>query len=179
MQDPVTIYQIEPFRAADAAGAVAGIWQQANAVSDEDAQSFAGGTFPKHITWPHFRLFVAAIEGKPVGFIYGYFSQPGQWWHDQVRQTLIDSGESNWVDKSQELAEIAVLPAFQQRGIGTALIEAFLQDVEQPVLLALQASNVHVQSFYARHGFIDLLPNFRYEGFDDHIIVMGRPTDGE
>ena len=85
-------------------------------------------------------MFVAAIDENPVGFIYGYHSRPGQWWHDQVRDSLINGGHGSWVENSLELAEVAVLPAFQGRGIGTRLIDAFLLGVDQPVLLAVEAN---------------------------------------
>lgn len=179
MTDAVTIHQIETFRASDAAGVIAGIWRDATDVSDADAQSFASGTYPKHVGWSGFRLFMAAIDGHPVGFIYGYRTMPGQWWHDQVRDAMIDAGHEPWLNHAQELAEIAVLPQFQGRGIGTRLIDAFLDGVAQPVLLALEASDEKTHTLYAAHGFQDLLTDFRYPGWEDRIIVMGRPAQGE
>lgn len=179
MSDAVTIHHIETFRASAAAGAIAGIWRDATDVTDADAQSFAVGTYPKHVGWPGFQLFMAAIDGNPVGFIYGYRSLPGQWWHDQVREALMEAGHNRWLENALELAEIAVLPQFQGRGIGTRLIDAFLQDVARPVLLAVEAVDHKTHTLYAAHGFRDLLPDFRYPGWDDRIVVMGRPAKGE
>lgn len=179
MNDSVTIHRIETFRATSAAGAVAGIWRDATGVSDTDAQSFAEGTYPKHVGWPGFRLFIAAIDANPLGFIYGYQSLPGQWWHDEVRDALIQANQGHWLENALELAEIAVLPQFQGRGIGTRLIDAFLSEVAQPVLLALEASDERTHTLYAAQGFHDVLTEFRYTGFDDRIIVMGRPAQGE
>lgn len=179
MSDAVTIHQIETFRATDAAGAIAGIWRDATGVDQEVSQQFAAGTFPKHCGWPGFRLFMAAIDANPLGFIYGYRTLPGQWWHDEVRPSLIGVGHERWLENALELAEIAVLPPFQNRGIGTKLIEAFLNDVAQPVLLALEAEDERTHAFYLAHGFRDLLTDFRYTGFDDRIIVMGRPAKGD
>lgn len=179
MEDSVVIHRIETFRAADAAGAIAGIWRDATGVSDEHAQAFASGTYPKHVGWREFRLFMAAIDANPLGFIYGYRTLPGQWWHDQVRPALIEAGHESWLEDSLELAEIAVLPPFQGRGIGTRLIDAFLDGVDKPVLLALEAEDERTHALYAAHGFQDLLTDFRYDGFDDRIIVMGRMPTGE
>ena len=179
MTEAVSIHEIEPFRAISAAGAVAGIWQQATSAEDAAAFEFANGTFPKHVNWPGFRMFVAAIDDNPVGFIYGYQSRPGQWWHDQVRDSLINGGHGSWVENSLELAEVAVLPAFQGRGIGTRLIDAFLLGVAQPVLLAVEAMESHAHVLYAAHGFEDLIADFRYPGWDDQIIIMGRAAQGE
>lgn len=179
MEDNVVIHEIEPFRANDAAGAIAGIWRDAMDATDDDAQAFASGTFPKHVRWPGFRMFVASIESHPVAFVYGYRSVPGQWWHDQVRDRMVEAGHTSWLANSLELAEIATLPQFQGRGIGTRLIDAFLEDVAQPVLLALDAEDDRAHTLYAAHGFRDLLTDFYYTGWDDRIIVMGRPAPGE
>lgn len=178
MQDSVTIHAIETFRATSAAGAVAGIWKDATGVDMETAQAFASGTYPKHVGWPGFRLFIAAIDANPVGFVYGYQSLPGQWWHDQVREPLIQAGKEHWLENAVELAEVAVLPPFQGRGIGTRLIDAFLEGVTEPVLLGLEADDDRTHALYAAHGFKALLTNFYYEGFEDRIIVMGRTLQG-
>lgn len=179
MNDGVTIHHIEDFRALDAAGAVAGIWRDATDSSAEDAAAFAQGTYPKHVRWPEFRLFMAAIEGLPVGFIYGYRSEPGQWWHDQVAPGLRETGEGRWLDNALELAEVAVLPQFQGRGIGTRMIDAFLHGVERNVLLAVEAHDERTHILYAAHGFREVLTGFTYPGFDDdRMIVMGRPAGG-
>lgn len=175
MDDAVTIHRIETFRASAAAGAIAGIWRDATGVSEQQAQEFAAGTFPKHVGWPGFRLFMAVIDASPLGFVYGYRTLPGQWWHDQARQAMMDAGHGSWMQNSLELAEIAVLPQFQGRGIGTRLMDAFLHEAAQPVLLALEAEDERTHTFYAAHGFEDLLTDFRYRGFDERIIVMGRP----
>ena len=179
MDDSVAIHRIEQFRALQAGGAIAGIWRDAMDASMDDAQAFVSGTYPKHVGWPAFRLYIAAIDGNPVGFVYGYRSVPGQWWHDQVRDPLIKAGHVKWLANSLELAEIATLPQFQGRGIGTRLIDAFLEDVAQPVLLALDADDQRAHTLYAAHGFRDLLTDFRYTGWDDRIIVMGREAQGE
>ncbi len=174
MDDAVTIHEIEPFRALSAAGAVAAIWKEATGAEPLSAREFANGTFPKHVSWPGFRMFVAAIDGNAVGFIYGYRSMQGQWWHDEVRESLIEAGHTAWLANAFELAEVAVLPAFQGQGIGTRLIDAFLQGMAHPVLLAVEAVEERAHILYAAHGFRDLLTDFRYPGFEDRIIVMGR-----
>ncbi len=174
MEEAVTIHEIEQFRANSAVGAVAGIWKEATGVDMETAQAFADGTYPKHAAWPGFRLFMAAVDTNPVGFVYGHLSRPGQWWYNQVADALTEAGHGHWLENAMELAEIAVLPPFQGRGIGTRLMDAFLNGVAQPVLLALEAGDERTHTFYAAHGFQDLLTDFYYSGFDERIIVMGR-----
>lgn len=178
MSVTVDLHLIEPAHAMELAGRVAGIWCDATGVDLAEAQAFATGTFPKHIGWPGFRMFAAAIDGNMLGFVYGYLSLPGQWWHDQVRSALIAAGHDAYLDNAMELAEIAVLPQFQGRGIGNRLMEGFLDRVAQPVLLAVEASDATAHRLYAGHGFFDLLSDFRYPGWDDRIIIMGRPAPG-
>lgn len=180
MLPEVTIHHIETFRALDAAGVVAGIWSQANDLGEEDAQAFLTGTFPKHVRWPEFALYLATIEGNPVGFVYGYLSTPGQWWHDQVASTLRLAGKGRWLENALELAEIAVLPQFQNRGIGSRLIEAFLSSGHRSIVLSLEASDASTHRLYRSHGFIDLIDDFYYSDWpDDPMIIMGRGTREE
>lgn len=175
MQTEVAIHHIEAFRALDAAGTVAGIWSQANDLTDDDARAFLSGTIPKHVRWPGFSLYLAAIEGNPVGFVYGYLSAPGQWWHDQVAPALRSAQQDRWLEAAIELAEIAVLPQFQRRGIGSRLLDAFLSHRRQRVVLSLEASDASTHRLYRTHGFTDLVEDFRYDDWpDDPMIIMGR-----
>lgn len=179
----IQIHHIEPFRVRDVAGAVARIYRDAYATPDDDLRAFIGGAFAKHATWPGFRLLIATIENVPAGFIYGYDSRPGQWWHDTVRPSMVVASCDGWLDDAFELAEVAVDPAVQGRGIGSALIEAFLADVPgRTVLLSAMADPAdRAKDLYRRFGFVDLVPSFLYPGSEDEpAIIMGRKhTAGE
>ena len=176
MEQSVRIDQVDPFHALQIASEVAGIWGAASEVSDEETLAFVRGTYPKHVRWPGFRIFLATIEGYSLGFVYGYTSLPGQWWHDEIAPAMNAAGYAEWLSDSLELAEIAVLPRFQGRGIGGRLIDAFLQDVHQRILLAVEATDTRAHGLYTSRGFHDLLTDFHYAGFpQDRIIVMGRP----
>lgn len=177
----VEILHIEPFRVRDIAGALGGIYARAFGYSNDDARAFVNGALMKHVTWPGFTLFVAAVEGYAAGFIYGYHTRPGQWWYDTIRPVMEEAGLVSWQEGAFELAELAVDPAVQRRGIGSALIEAFLAETadEPAVLLSAEMSDVGgAPALYRRYGFTDLVTDFRYPGFDDRIVLMGRkPPD--
>lgn len=176
----VQIHHIEPFRARDVAGAVARIYRDAYGIAENDVlRRFVNGAFAKHATWPDFLLLIATIEGVPAGFIYGYTSRPGQWWYDTIHAAMTKAGHADWQDEAFELAEIAIDPAVQGRGIGTALIEAFLAEIpSRAILLSASADPAdRAKDLYRRFGFVDLLPDFRYPGGeDDPAIIMGRPA---
>lgn len=178
-----TIHRIEPFRARDVAGAIGRIYRDAYGHSDdEDARAFISGAFAKHTTYPGFLLLAATFEDIPVGFVYGYDSRPGQWWYETIRPAMSSAGHAAWQNEAFELAELAVDPVVQRRGIGSALIEAFLVEVSiRNLLLSTDiAKGSRAQHLYHRFGFIDLVPEFRYPGFDDRAIIMGRrPGSGE
>ena len=174
----IKIHHIEPFRVRDVAGAVARIYRNAYDIEENDQlQRFINGVFARHATWPDFLLLVATIEGVPAGFIYGYTSRPGQWWYDTIHAAMTEAGLADWQTGAFELAEIAIDPAVQGRGIGTALIEAFLAEVpDRTILLSASADPAdRAKDLYRRFGFVDLLPDFRYPGGeDDPAIIMGR-----
>jgi ribosomal protein S18 acetylase RimI-like enzyme len=176
----IAIHRIESFRARDVAGAIARIYRDAYGhAGDEEAWAFINGAFAKHTTWPGFLLLIAALGEIPVGFVYGYQSRPGQWWHETIRPAMAAAGHAEWQKNAFELAEIAVEPAVQGRGIGSALVEAFLAEVPaSKVLLSADMSEENrAKDMYRRFGFIDLVRDFRYPGFDDRAIIMGRRQD--
>lgn len=173
------LHHIESFRARDVAGSVARIYRDAYDCAEEEAMSFINGAFARHTTWPGFFLLVATFETFPTGFIYGYESREGQWWHDTIRPSMIASGQEVWLDDAFELAEIAVVPAMQGRGIGTALVEAFLAAVpDRDILLSTDlGESTRAHDLYLRFGFADLIRGFQYPGFDDRAIIMGKPAE--
>jgi ribosomal protein S18 acetylase RimI-like enzyme len=172
----IRIHRIESFRAGDVAGAIGRIYRDAYHAPDDEVQAFVGGAFPKHANWPGFLLLVATFENIPVGFIYGYNTRPGQWWHDTIRPAMVEAECAAWQDGAFELAEVAVDPVVQGRGIGTALIETFLADVGgRTVLLSTMADPAdRAKDLYRRFGFTDLVPEFFYPGSDEAAIIMGR-----
>ena len=174
----IAIHHIEPFRVKDVAGAVARIYRNAYGIEEHDQlQHFINGAFAKHATWPGFLLLIATVESLPAGFIYGYYSLPGQWWHDTIHPAMANAGHAAWQSGAFELAEVAVDPAVQGRGIGAALIEAFLASLPGRTILLSAAADPadRAKDLYRRFGFVDLLPDFRYPGADDEpAIIMGR-----
>lgn len=177
----IEIHHIEPFRVRDVTGAVGRIYRNAYDIPTDEAARFLSVAFAKHAAWPGFVLYVATFDGVPAGFIYGYDSRPGQWWYDTIRPAMAEAGVDRWQTGAFELAEVAVEPAVQGRGIGTALIEAFLADLpDRTVLLSTSGDPAdRAKDLYRRFGFEELLPRFIYPGGeDDPAIIMGREASG-
>ncbi len=121
-----------------------------------------------------FRAHCAVIPGNEVaGMIYGFHSERGQPWHDHVAWKLGFGPSRNWLSNAYELAELAVMPAYQGEGIGSALIERLLRGRPERTCLLSTRCDSRANELYARVGFETLgRMTFRENGADYY--VMGR-----
>lgn len=131
---------------------------------------------PLHLKRPGLRCAVAYGEdGGVAGFAYGYVSAPGQWWHDNVGPALGRERAREWLADAFQVTEIAVLPAYQGRGLGAGLHDALLEGVTtaRAVLSTLDAPTV-ARAMYLRRGWQPLLDNFRFPGVARPYAVLGK-----
>lgn len=71
---------------------------------------------------------------------------------------MVAFGEARLAEFGQaEIYSINVLPEFQRQGVGVALLEFALAELQQAeaVYLHVVKQNVTAQAFYAKHGFIN------------------------
>ena len=72
----------------------------------------------------HRRAFCAVasldVKGTLLGFGYGYASESGQWWHDQVKSAIPRGQRAAWLADCFEVVELHVRPAAQGHGLGAA-----------------------------------------------------------
>jgi len=149
----------------------------------------------RHSTHPAFRAFVAErraplrlagvagrrARGSIAGFAYGFHGAEGQWWHDVVREALIDAGgvrhADQWLADAFEVAELHVHPGFQGRGLGRRLLTALCADrTEQTVVLStLDRPDSRARRLYASVGLTDLLRDFEFPGGGPPYAIMGGP----
>lgn len=119
-----------------------------------------------------------AVEGKSdraVGLAYGYTNAAGQWWHDTVAKAVLPSMAAEWLADSFQLAEIAVTPELQGRGIGGLLHDHLLGGLphRRAVLSTLRAQT-RAYRMYHKRGWVVLLESVFFPGVARAYQILGR-----
>jgi len=113
-------------------------------------------------------------EDRLIGFGYGYLGAGGQWWHDVVASALGRGGTKRWLRDGFELAELHVLPDFQGRGLGRALLVDVLSRTDaKHVVLSTPDIESPARALYRAHGFSDLVCDFYFPGSSEAYAIMG------
>jgi ribosomal protein S18 acetylase RimI-like enzyme len=112
--------------------------------------------------------------GAMVAIAYGYLAHAGDWWSDTVRPHLADAGRLAAMVDAFAIAEVAVMPAYQGRGMGGRVLDELLRRVEAPrVLLGVYTDNAVARHVYEKRGFVVLTAPFRFFAADRPYVVMG------
>jgi GNAT superfamily N-acetyltransferase len=84
-----------------------------------------------HAEYRGFRVCLALDPGqlRVLGFAYGYTVPPDSWWWDTLAAYLSPNLVRGWLEDAFETVQLAVLPAEQGRGIGSALHDGLLEGV--------------------------------------------------
>jgi ribosomal protein S18 acetylase RimI-like enzyme len=137
------------------------------------------GYVASHVHRRGFRA-VASVDmhGTLLGFGYGYTSEPGQWWHDQVRGAIRKDQRAAWLDDCFEVVELHVLPAAQGHGLGAAQLRALLgmATAKTTLLSTPEADEATSRAWrlYRRFGFVDVVRDFSFPGDSRPFAVLGR-----
>jgi ribosomal protein S18 acetylase RimI-like enzyme len=136
-----------------------------------------------HMRYPGFRALAASVRAgtdawQLAGFCYGFHGMPGQWWHDRVAGGIVAAhgqpAVQAWAGDCLEVAELHVLPVYQGRGIGSALLGALATGrTERTALLSTPDNESPARRLYRTAGFTDLLTGFRFDGAEPPYAVMG------
>jgi len=138
------------------------------------AQDFAA-RFPDHAQRPGFRCCLAQnADGQIVGFAYGFTSEPGDGWWENVAERLSEDKVATWLTDCFAFAELAVIPSAQGRGIGGQLHDALLRNLpyRTAVLSAFQGETPAMRLYRSR-GWVTLLRDFAPPGGAHPYVVMG------
>ena len=138
------------------------------------------GYIATHLRRTGFRAVATlTVDGRLVGFGYGYSSGPGQWWHDQVRGALDQASRERWLTDCFEVVELHVLPAAQGHGIGARQLTGLLSMANgTTTLLSTPEADERVSRawrLYRRYEFVDVLRDFRFPGDARAFAILGRP----
>jgi ribosomal protein S18 acetylase RimI-like enzyme len=136
------------------------------------------GYIATHVHRQGFRA-VATLDdgGRLAGFGYGYMSQSGQWWHEQVRSGLRRDARKTWLTDCFEVVELHVRPSAQGHGTGTAQLDALLRMApgSRTLLSTPEADEATSRAWrlYRRFGFVDVLRHFRFPGDERPFAILG------
>lgn len=125
----------------------------------ESATTFGTDQLPIHSERDGFRCVLASDDGRPVGFAYGYTGERGQWWSDRIAERAPAAVVEEWLGGHFEVVELAVVPAAQGQGAGTALMSALLRDLpHRRALLTTYGDDRPAPRLYRRTGWHPLAP---------------------
>jgi ribosomal protein S18 acetylase RimI-like enzyme len=132
-----------------------------------------------HVHRRDFRA-VASLDdaGRLLGFGYGYLSEPGQWWHDQVRGAMRRDARASWLTDCFEVVELHVLPTAQGQGLGAAQLRLLLglAAAKTTLLSTPEADETRSRAWrlYRRFGFVDVIRHFVFPGDSRPFAILGR-----
>jgi len=123
-----------------------------------------GAAVRRHVDRAGFAAFGAFDSaGKLVGFSYGYASQPGLWWREQVNAALSNRQRSLWLADAFELVELHVHPAAQGQHLGSGLHDALMRQVlNRTALLSVMHRSERARQLYASRGWQVLVEDMRF-----------------
>jgi len=126
-----------------------------------------------------YRAFCAVTpEANVVGMIYGYHGETGQWWHDSVALILRPGLASQWLANSYEVVEVAVEPACQGQGIGTALVGKLLEGRPEATAVLSTRTDSRAHGLYRRLGF-EVLTRMTFAPRGAPFYIMGKELNSQ
>lgn len=126
----------------------------------------------RHSTYPNFEGYLLLDEKDVVGYVYGYTSKAGQYYHDLLFDHL--GTKRNWLSSCMELAELGLHPQYRKKGWAQKLMSALLENrSEKHAVLTVRQPNYQAISFYEKHGWFKLQEGF-YPNVSQEYIIMGK-----
>jgi ribosomal protein S18 acetylase RimI-like enzyme len=128
----------------------------------------------RHAQQPGVLAFGALWGGRLVGFGYGMPNRREHWWSTVIEPHLEAGGHGDWLDDAFAVTELHVLPDFQGRGLGSALIRTLCEHSGLPrsILSAIDAETP-ARRLYRSLGYRDLARAVHFPNTDRPYAVMG------
>ena len=126
-------------------------------------RSFAA-TLRRHATYGGFRAFGGfTLRQHLVGFSYGYSSQPGLWWRDEITGWLSPRQRDYWLADAFEFAELHVHPSAQGKHLGGELHDRLIASQSHATaLLSVMHRSLRARQLYASRGWEILVDEMRF-----------------
>ncbi|MBV9173427.1 MAG: GNAT family N-acetyltransferase [Chloroflexi bacterium] len=123
-----------------------------------------GDTMRRHAPRSGFKALGAFDSADTlVGFTYGYTSQPGLWWREQIVSGLSTEQRDFWLADAFELAELHVHPSAQGNHLGSQLHDGLLRDLPHATaLLSVMHRSDRAKQLYASRGWQVLIQELRF-----------------
>jgi ribosomal-protein-alanine N-acetyltransferase len=126
------------------------------------------------------------VDAWPLQLFYEEFFRPDtrRYVVAEVEGTIVGYAGVMVIDTTADIQTIGVLPAYEGRGIGTALLGELLAEAARrgarEVLLEVRADNPRAQLLYTRTGFEKISTRRRYyrDGVDAEVMRLPLPRDG-
>lgn len=121
-------------------------------------------TLRRHADYPGFRAFGAFnVRRRLVGFSYGYTSQPGLWWREQIAAPLSPAQQRDWLSDAFELAELHVHPSAQGNHLGSGLHDQLIaSQSHRTALLSVMHRSQRARQLYFSRGWEVLVEDLRF-----------------
>jgi ribosomal protein S18 acetylase RimI-like enzyme len=118
----------------------------------------------RHAERVDFRAFGAFdAQQQLVGFSYGYASQPGLWWREQVWSAMRPALREHWFADAFEVCELHVHPAHQGQHLGSQLHDLLVDDLPyRTALLSVMHRSERARQLYASRGWQTLIAELRF-----------------
>lgn len=130
----------------------------------------------RHSGYKGYRGFVAISEqGEVAGYAYGYFSQPGQYYHGLLSKAFNPEEYQKWLVDCFEFVELGVDPAFRNQGLGKQLVNRLLEGTgEKTAILTTQLDNGSARRLYESLGWDVIKEPFYPNDEGQPYVIMGR-----
>jgi ribosomal protein S18 acetylase RimI-like enzyme len=129
----------------------------------------------RHLGYPGFEGYFAVEGSKLAGYIYGYSSRAGQYYHDLLAVHL--KREKTWLKDCMELAELGVHPRYRRRGAAGALTKQLLLNrKESRALLTVRKDNAGAILFYEKMKWEKISAGF-FPDTPYEYIIMGKELE--
>ncbi|MEU3505595.1 GNAT family N-acetyltransferase [Streptomyces hundungensis] len=131
----------------------------------------------RHLSYPGARaLGATTADGRLAGFVYGMPNDRAHWWSTVVEPYLRNNATDHWLDDTFVITELHVHPAFQNRGVGRALITTITDTATEPrsILSAIDTESP-ARALYRALGYVDLARQVHFPSAARRYAVMGAP----